>query len=115
MKLNLDPYQNEDNWLTKKEVVDTKEEHFTDAQLIRDFDVSKPKFKSLLDGTLKKIKIGKRSPHFDYEICVDANPNNPLSRGGWLDTRDAKQVKQYENDFKHFSNRKQCMEKEIEN
>jgi len=98
LKLNLDPYQNEGNWLTKQEIIDTRIDiKFPYKEVLESFDVSKSKFKSLMDGTLKKIKIGKHSPHFDYEIMVQANPNNSLSRGGWLDTRDKKKIKEIEN------------------
>jgi len=101
LKLNLDPYQNEYNWLDKKEVIQTKEEGFSDKDLIRDFDVSKSKFKSLLNGTLKKIKIGKFSPHFDYEIWVESNPINPLSRAGWLNITDTKKIEELEKEIEN--------------
>lgn len=95
MKLNLDPYQNEANWLNKQEVVDTKEQiQITDVQMIRDFDVSKTQYHKLMNGKIDKIKVGKKSPHFDYEIIVPANPKNPDSRAGWLDTRDKDKIKE---------------------
>lgn len=89
-KQQLDPYQNESNWLTKQEILETKEqlgEQTNDKQLIESFDVSETEYKKLLDDEIDKIRIGENSPHFDYEIILDADPNNPLSVGGWYDTR----------------------------